>query len=80
MQELVESEREYQLCDPGGGVVFSPSFPLHASVLSLKFFIYSAHLQGWIVVCHHTHPDLTVPERCPTGGLLSDVSVGPRGV
>lgn len=36
VQEL-ESEREYQLCDGGGGGVVFSSFPLHASVLSLQF-------------------------------------------
>lgn len=59
VQELVESEREYQLCDRGwfGGVLgfffvlfwgFFPPFPLHASVLSINFHL-SAHLQGWFV-------------------------------
>ena len=77
MQELVESEREYQLCDrgaTGGRVVFVSSF---LSPFMLQFclstFIFSAHLPGTVCVCvcvcvcvtaPLASPSLTVPERC----------------
>lgn len=47
------------------GVFFFSSFPLHASVLSLNSH-FSAHLRGWFVWRHHSHPFLTVPERYST--------------
>lgn len=53
-----------RLGEGGGWWCFSSSL-LHASVLSLNFHL-SAHLQGWFVWWHHSHPFLTVPERCPT--------------
>lgn len=96
VQELVESEREYQPCDPvwGGGTGAS-SFPFHAFILSFNFHL-SAHLQGWLEHRHSSHPPLTVPERSPThwadmrpkmwwwGGTLwcvsEHLSLGFRGV
>lgn len=66
VQELVESEREYQLCDRWGwAVVFlllSPS--CFSSVSQLSSF---RSPPGMVCVpWHHSHPFLTVPERCPT--------------
>lgn len=47
-----------------GVVFFFPSFPLHASVLSLNFHL-SAHLQGWFECWHHSHPLSHCPREMP---------------
>lgn len=86
MQELVESEREYQLCDRGaaGGLagragggwrcLFSRSSPLHASVLSLNFHLFFRSPPGMVCVCDGTIPFSHCPSR-EMLGLLSGVSV-----
>lgn len=92
VQELVESEREYPLCDQRGWwwwwsyfLFFLVPF-LSMLQFSLSPFIFP--LRGCLEWCHHSHPCLYVPERSPAWswrcGLLCGVpvclSVGSRGV
>ena len=64
VQELVETEREYQLCDRWGwAVVFSPPFPFMLQ-FCLSTFIFSAHLQGWCV-CVCAMAPLSSLSHCP---------------
>lgn len=63
MQELVESEREYLLCDQrgGGGVVLLPllgPLPLHASILSITFHLSNPGMSGVMA-------SLSSLPRCP---------------
>ena len=95
VQELVETEREYQLCDRWGwAVVFSPPFPFMLQ-FCLSTFIFSAHLQGWCVCVRdgttlipfslsqrdapHAEP-ASGRRRGVLSGVSVHLSVGSRGV
>ena len=94
VQELVESEREYQLCDRGGGaVLFFYPFPF---VLQFRLSTLIFPLTSRDGLCDGTVliPFLTVSERSPTcrsqhreaghvgflSGATVHLSVGSRGV
>lgn len=95
VQELVESEREYPLCDQrggvgGGSVSFLPllgPLPLHASVLSITFHHSSFHSRDvWsdgITLIPASVSQRGAPRGAGGVGLLSGVSVclsvGSRG-
>lgn len=86
MQELVESEREYQLCDQGEGgwgVVFS-SFPpsCFSSVSQLSSFrsppgmvCVMAPLSSLFLHCPRETPHMQSRHRAADVGVLSGVSV-----